>query len=190
MRTLTRDAVSRYSLEDVFEDGNTDPEKLAWANSWRKLPHIKPDVQRLYEYPRQFADDLFDRIERTLHDRIFGNEPGDAPAPGHLVVQIEGNGTADSDTASIPELPVRYVFSSDSQIVESQKAVGVDQAQLLRDRLEGHFVLSYETSGGWVAIRKDVLTDFPGAGRDVRIVDLPRAAAAVLRLMCPSLVSN
>ncbi len=59
---------------------------------------------------------------------------------------------------------------------------------LLHDRLEGEFVLSYKTSGGWVAITKDILTEVLGAGHDVKIVGLPRVAVGVLRLMCPNLV--
>ena len=63
-----------------------------------------------------------------------------------------------------------------------------DQTQLLHSRNEGEFLLSYQTSGGWVAITKDVLTEVLGAGRDAKIVGLPRVAAGVLKLMCPSLV--
>ncbi len=64
-----------------------------------------------------------------------------------------------------------------------------DRTQLLRDRLEGHFILSYETSGGWVAVKKDMLTEVLGTGRDVKIVGLPREAAGVLRLMCPNIAT-
>ena len=53
--------------------------------------------------------------------------------------------------------------------------------------MEGEFVISYQTSGGWVAITKDMLTEVLGAGRDAKIA-LPRAAGAVLTLMCPNLV--
>ena len=60
--------------------------------------------------------------------------------------------------------------------------------RLLHERREGTFIVSYETSGGWVAITKDVLTEVLAAGRDTKILGLPGAAAAVLRLMCPDLV--
>ena len=63
-----------------------------------------------------------------------------------------------------------------------------DQPHLLHDRLEGEFVLSYKTPGGWVAITKDILTEVLGAGRDVKIVGLPGVAVGVLKLMCPNLV--
>jgi hypothetical protein len=74
------------------------------------------------------------------------------------------------------------------QIVAAHKADPCDQRHLLHERLEGEFVLSYKTSGGWVAVTKDILTEILGAGRDVKIVGLPPVAAGVLRLMCPNLV--
>jgi hypothetical protein len=69
------------------------------------------------------------------------------------------------------------------QIVAAHKAESSDQTPLLHSRLEGEFILSYRTSGGWVAITKDILTEILGAGHDVKIVGLPRAAAGVLKLM-------
>ena len=63
-----------------------------------------------------------------------------------------------------------------------------DEPQLLSDRREGRCVLSYKTSGGWVAITKAILTDVLEAGRDVKIVGLPPVAVGVLKLMCPTLV--
>ena len=58
----------------------------------------------------------------------------------------------------------------------------------MRSRLEGEFLVSYETPGGWVGISKDILTDVLGAGRDAKLVGLSRAAANVLKLMCSELV--
>jgi hypothetical protein len=59
----------------------------------------------------------------------------------------------------------------------------------LHGRLEGEFILSYKTPGGWVGITKDLLTEVLGTGQDVKIVGLPRVAGGVLRLMCPDLVT-
>jgi hypothetical protein len=75
------------------------------------------------------------------------------------------------------------------QIVAARKAEFHEQKQLLHGRLEGEFAVSFKTPGGWVAITKDILTEVLGAGRDVKIVGLPPAAAGALRLMCPSLVT-
>ena len=61
--------------------------------------------------------------------------------------------------------------------------------ETVRSRLEGEFIVSYETPGGWVGISKDILTDVLGAGRDAKIVGLPSAAANVLKLMCPERVA-
>jgi hypothetical protein len=94
---------------------------------------------------------------------------------GHLFILPADAPGPDAKTAQIPDLPARYIGSS-------------DRAQLLRDRREGMFLVSYETSGGWVAITKDVLTDVLGAGRDAKLVGLPGVAAGVLKLMCPDLV--
>src|SRR5262249_46221635 len=63
-KTTQPDAVTRFSLEDVFAGGEAD--KLAWVNGWRKLPHIKPEVAKLFEYPPQVSQDIFARIEPAL----------------------------------------------------------------------------------------------------------------------------
>ena len=94
----------------------------------------------------------------------------------------------DSKASAIPELPARYFGSSDRQIVAAHKAEPYDRAQLLAGRREGHFLVSYETPGGWIALKKDLLTEVLGAGRDARIVGLPLDAAQVLRLMCTDLI--
>jgi hypothetical protein len=147
------DAVNQFGLEDVFVAGGAD--KLAWITGWRKLPHLKPEVERQFEYPQQFAEDIFERIEAR-----------DVVQTGRLFVR----------EADIPDLPVRYIRSSD--------------ANFLKDRREGKFLVSYETPEGWRAITKAVLTEVLGAGRDAKIVGLPPVAVAVLKLMCPHLVGG
>ena len=151
--------------------------KLAWVNGWRELPHIDREAQRLYDYPQQFAEDIYDRIESELRRR----DAGHGLRTGHLYFVSEG------DRAG-PELPARYFVSSDKQIVAAHKAEPYDQAQLLAGRREAHFLVSYETPGGWIALKKDLLTEVLGAGRDARIFGLPLDAAQVLRLMCTGLV--
>lgn len=148
------DAVTRFGLEDVFVAGDAD--KLSWVNGWRTLPHLTRDMEKLFEYPGQFAEDIFDRIEQALRRRVSSGEP----KAGRLVV-LE-TGTSD--------LPARYMRSSD--------------AELLRDRREGKFVVSYEAPDGWRAITKTFLTEVLGAGHDVTIAGLPPAAAETLKLMC------
>jgi hypothetical protein len=175
-KTLQPEAVTRFSLEDVFADGEAD--KLAWVSGWRKLPHIKPEMAKLFEYPQQFAEDIFDRIEQALRRRVSDGEANAAVQTGRLLVV----------TGEDSELPVQYIRSSDTQIVAAHKAEFCDQTRLLDGRLEGEFIVSYKTSGGWVAITKDILTEVLGAGQDVKIVGLPGEAAEVLKLMCPKLV--
>ena len=58
LKTLQPDAVKDFGLEDVFVGGDTD--KLAWVSGWRKLPHLKPEVEKLFDYPQQFAEDIFE----------------------------------------------------------------------------------------------------------------------------------
>ncbi|HEX6996341.1 MAG TPA: hypothetical protein VF339_19580 [Gammaproteobacteria bacterium] len=178
-KTITRDPVAHLGLEDVFTAGGAD--KLAWVNGWRQLPHVDPEVQRQHAYPQRFADEMFERIEAALRARASGEG---VARTGRLVIAPDDT---DSAGAAVPELPADYVGASDARVVAAGKARPYDEPRLLRDRQEGHFLVSYGTSGGWVAVRKDVLTDVLGAGRDVRISGLPRAAAAVLRLTCPTI---
>ena len=107
---------------------------------------------------------------------------------GRLIIFPSDDRPADSKASLIPDLPVRYIGSSDMQIVAAHKADYRDEPDLLSDRREGKCLLSYETSGGWVAITKAILTEVFGAGRDVKIVGLPPLAVGVLRLMCLDLV--
>ncbi|HEY3822986.1 MAG TPA: hypothetical protein VGL82_00430 [Bryobacteraceae bacterium] len=218
LKALEHDAETRFSLEDVFDDGHTDDgktsaAKLAWVNGWRKLPHIDREVQRLYDYPQQFADEIYGRMGHELSEasqatpRDSNPEAGDGAGSsekrtGRLYIVSSGSNPRDDPetdsnasliqrgvtAVAIPELPPRYFVSSDRQIVASHKAEHYEQAQLLRDRQEGHFLISYETPGGWIALRKDLLTEVLGAGRDARIAGLPRDAAQVLWLMCTDLV--
>jgi hypothetical protein len=190
LKTVQLEAVTRFSLEDVFTDGEAD--KLAWVSGWRKLPHIKREMAKLFEYPQQFAEDIFARIEHALSRRVSGcSSDGEADAAvqsGRLFILPEDDLQVDSKVPLVPDLPVRYIRSSDMEIVAAHRADLYDQTDLLHERLEGEFVLSYETSGGWVAITKDILTEVLGAGRDVKFAGLPPVAAGVLRLMCPNLV--
>ena len=183
-KTLQPDAVTGFSLEDVFTDGEAD--KLAWVNGWRKLPHITREVAKLFEYPQQFAEDIFARIEHALRSRVYQGEANAPIQTGRRFI-VPADLQADAKVSQIPDLPVHYVRSSDMQIVAARKADSYDQTHLLHGRLEGEFVLSYQTSGGWVAITKDILTEVLGEGHEVKIVGLPRVAVGVLRLMCPSL---
>jgi hypothetical protein len=188
LKALQADAETRFSLEDVFDDEDTSAAKLAWVNGWRKLPHIDLEVQRLYDYPQQFAEDIYDRIESELRRRDSNAEACDDSRTGRLYIVSGDHPEGDSKTSAIPELPARYFGSSDRQIVAAHKAERYDRAQLLAWGQEGHFLVSYQTPEGWIALKKDLLTEVLGAGRDARIVGLPRDAAEVLRLMCTDLV--
>jgi hypothetical protein len=185
LKTIQLESVTNFSLEDVFTDGEAS--KLAWVTGWRKLPHIKPEMAKLFEYPQQFAEDIFARIEHALRTRISEDEAHASVQTGRLFIVPGDELHVASKDSTIPDLPVQYIRSSDQQIVAAQQADFYDQLQLLSERKEGEFVLSYKTQGGWVAITKDVLTEVLGAGRDVRIAGLPSEAAGELRLMCPEM---
>lgn len=182
LKTLLPDPAPAFSVEDVFTAGNAD--KLAWVSGWRKLPHIDPQVQRQFDYPQRFAEQIFDRIETALRRHVAEHDANAVVQTGRLIILTGDDSQQDPKVSQIPELPIQYIGSSDPQIVAEHKAHPDDEAALLHDRREGTFLVSYQTSGGWVAITKDLLTDVLGTGRDVKIVGLPRAAAAVLRLMC------
>ena len=185
LKTSQPDAVTRFGLEDVFVGG--DAEKLAWVNGWRKLPHLTRDVEALFDYPQQFAEDVFARIEYALHRRADAGETNAGIQTGRLFVLSE-DAAVDTQASLIPDLPTRFIASSDMQLVAAHKASHRDEPNLSSDRREGRCVLSYQTQGGWVAITKDLLTDVLGAGRDAKLVGLPPDAVGVLQLMCPSLV--
>jgi len=192
LKALQPDAVKHFGLEDVFVGEERrqgvpgDRGKLAWVSGWRKLPHLKREVEALFDYPQQFAEDVFDRVEQALRRRVSGGE-SNAVQTGRLFIVPEDL-PADSKASSIPDLPLRYVGSSDAQLVAAHKADAYDEAHLLSDRREGRCVISYKTPGGWVGISKAILTEVLGAGRDVKIGGLPPAAAGVLTLMCRDLV--
>ena len=196
LKALQHDAETRFSLENVLEDvfleglrndGDTSAAKLAWVDGWRKLPHIDREVQRLYDYPQQFAEDIYGRIEHELGRRNSNAEARDEPRTGRLYIMSGDDPETDSKTSAIPELPAGYFGSSDKQIVAADKAEPYDRARLLQERREGHFLVSYEMPGGWISLKKDLLTEVLGAGRDARIVGLPPDAAQVLRFMCTDL---
>jgi hypothetical protein len=175
---LKPETVTRFSLEDVFTSGDAD--KVAWVNGWRKLPHVDREVQRLYAYSHLFADQIFDRLEKALQSRAA--RASAARVTGRLFVVSE------RDTSPLPDLPARYVRSSDARIVAAPKAEAQDEAELLADRLEGLFVVSYETPGGWVAVSKDLLTEVLGEGQSAKIGGLPGSAVEMLKLMGRDLV--
>jgi hypothetical protein len=189
LKALQPDPVTRFSLEDVFTEGDANTGKLAWVSGWRKLPHIKEEVLRLFEYPQRFAEDIFNRIEHAWRRRVGADETNAVVQSGHLFVLPGEDLNSDSKASLLPDLPLKYIGSSDAQLVAAHQAHSYDQTQLLRDRREGMFLVSYATSGGWVAITKDLLSEILGAGRDVKIVGLPGEAAAVLRLMCPDAIN-
>lgn len=179
-KTLQREAVASFSIEDVFSAGGAD--KRAWVNGWRNLPHVKPEVLRQFEYPRQFVADISARIEQALQHRIAANTT--APCGRLLIVP----GDVEATLAQVPEVPLCYRLSSDPRAVAAGQAEVQGQDDLLHCRLEGEFLVSYQTAEGWMALDKDLLTDIIGAGRDARLAGLPRVATGVLRLMCPELV--
>jgi hypothetical protein len=183
------DAVTRFSLEDVFAGGDASPDKLAWVNGWRKLPHLTSDVEKLFDYPQQFAEGMFERIARALRIRVSDDQATAVARTGRLFIVPADDPDPESKASLIPDLPVQYIQSSDLQLVADHKADFCDEPQILNDRREGRCLLSYRTAGGWVAISKAFLTEVSGAGRDVKIAGLPSMAVGVLNLMYPERVS-
>jgi hypothetical protein len=72
--------------------------------------------------------------------------------------------------------------------VAAGKADAYAETELLSDRREGKFMVSYATAGGWVALTKAMLSEVLGAGRDVTLAGVPCSAADALKLMHPRLV--
>jgi len=161
------EAITHLSLEDVFVGGDANSGKLAWVNGWRKLPHLQPEVEKLFDYPQQFAEDIFDRIEKALRKRVSDGEANAVGQTGRIILLSDAPETA-----------------------ATHRAESYDEAQLLSDRREGRCLVSYRTPDGWVAVTKTLLTEVLAAGRDAKIVGLPPVAIGVLKLMCPNLVAE
>jgi hypothetical protein len=187
LKTLTPDAVTDFSVEDVFAEGDAGGNKLAWVDGWRKLPHIKEEVRRLFDYPQRFAEDIFARIEHALGEVPSQDETKSRVQVGRLLILPAGDPEAARLGSGVAELAVRYILSSDTELVAGHKAHFYDQVHLLHDRQEGMFALSYQTSNGWVALTKDFFTEVLGVGQDAKLIGLPDVPAAVLKLMCPNL---
>jgi hypothetical protein len=188
-KALLPEATTPFSFEDVFSDGDAD--KLAWVSGWRKLPHLTPEVAKQFDYPQQFAEAIFGRIERVLQERATGQSSTGRRTDGRsgrLFIVSEGGRQAESTTSHIPDLPTRYIGSSDAQLVASQKAHRQDQSQIASDRREGRCLVSVKTAGGWVAITKAVLSELLEAGQDAKLSGLPASAVEALKLMYPDLV--
>jgi len=168
LKATQSDDVTHFSVEDVFVDGDANSDKLAWVSGWRKLPHLKRDVEQLFDYPQQFAEDMFDRIEHALRQRVSDSEANTVVQTGRLFILAADDLQADSKASLIPE--------------------AYDEPRLLSDRREGRCLLSYQTPGGWVAMTKDILTEVLAEGRVAKIVGLPPVAVDALKLMCRSLV--
>jgi len=134
------------------------------------------------------------RLEQLIHLQRVESElkRSDSSEARTGRLYIVSRDESDSKASAIPELPARYFCSSDKQIVAAHKPEPYDPAQLLAGRREGHFLVSYEVSSGtpsgWMALKKDLLTEVLGAGLNARIAGLPLDAAQVLRLMCTDLV--
>lgn len=189
LKTLQLDAETRFSLEDVFVDGDEDGARLAWVEGWRQLPHVGADVRRLYAYPQAFAAEIFDRVERALRARVA--DESSAPVRiGRLGIVSAKDPLVASLASTASDFPIRYVLSSDRDLVSARRAEACDELALVNDRQEGHFAVSYQSPRGWVAVSKDFLTDVLGAGLDATIAGLPPAAADVLRLQCPGLLAT
>ena len=160
LKTAQPEAAARSGVEDVFRAG--DAGVLAWVNGWRKLPHLSRELETQFDYPHQFAVDVFARIEASLDRRVGG-----ALRPmGRFV--IAAGGRAASGDVHTPE--------------------SYDEKQLLGDRREGRCLVSFETPGGWAALPKTLLTEVLDEGRDATIAGLPPQAVGVLKLVCPGLL--
>lgn len=185
MKTLQLDIELRFSMEAVFAAGGAD--KLAWVNGWRQLPHIKPEVVQQFEFPQQFAHDMHVRVEQALQQAVADAAANNSVTTGKLLLL---SAQSAAEHAPVPTLPLRYIDSSDAQLVAAGQATAKDEQDLLYCRLEGEYLVSYQSAGGWVGISKDVLTEVVGAGQQIKLPDLPPPAAAVLQLMCPPLVTT
>ena len=182
-------AESRFGIEDAFADGEAGDGRLEWVSGWRKLPHVSAEMQAMYEYPQQFAQEIFQRILEALRRCSLREVPGNARATGRIFIAAPQEAPAGTSTAA-PELPSEYILASDRRLVDAGRARFCEADRLLHDRQEGEFLISYQTADGWVAITKDVLTEVLGAGSDALVCGLPVATAEAMKLMYPFLMES
>jgi hypothetical protein len=90
------------------------------VNGWRKLPHVPREVQRAFDYPQQFAENIYHRIEQEF-------ARGDSTA-GRLHI-------ASGSTAS--ELPAKYKLetSNHADRREGHYLVSYGSAAIKKDLL-------------------------------------------------------
>ena len=188
LKSLQPDAERRFSLEDVFSEDGSGAAKLAWVDGWRKLPHVSPEVQRLFDYPQEFAEAAFARVAQALQWRAVAIGRGARTDPGRLILAADGGADRDTATSAAALLPADLVRSSDPAWIDARRALPWDNERLLRERQEGMYLVSFPSGPGWVGLSKDLLTQWLQAGKDVRVTGLPASAAAVLRLTAPELV--
>jgi hypothetical protein len=70
---------------------------------------------KMFEYPQQFAEDIFARVEHALR-RISEDTATAAVQSGRLFIVPAEDLHADPKLSQIPDLSVQYVQSSDMQI--------------------------------------------------------------------------
>jgi hypothetical protein len=71
---------------------------------------------------------------------------------GRLFILPVDDPPPDSKASLMPDLPIPQIASSDAQHVAAHKAEYCDDLRLSGDWREGKYVLSYQTTGGWVAV--------------------------------------
>src|SRR6185503_3084771 len=128
LKTVQPDTATRFTLEDVFVSGDVNADKLAWVVGWRKLPHLTREVEKLFDYPQQFAEDIYARIEQALRTRTSDRDASPVVQTGRLFLLTDRR--ADSKASLIPDLPVRYIGSSDKQMVAAHQADPYDEPHL------------------------------------------------------------
>ena len=137
LKASVPDAVTGFSLEDVFAGSEGSTDKLAWVTGWRKLPHLPAEVVKLFDYPQQFAEEIFDRLEQAFRRRAADGEANVEVQTGRLFLLPADDRQADSKASLIPDLPVQYIRSSDLQLVAAHKAESYDETQALERSARG-----------------------------------------------------
>ena len=172
-----RDSVWKMSL--TMGRWDTSAAKLAWVNGWRKLPHIDREVQRLYDYPQQFAEDIYDRIERELRRSVAGMKNRASVYVRTALRLIRGRRRFRNCRPGTSPLRTAVVAAHKAEPYDGRNCCASDgkgiSLSVTKRRVDG------------LHSRRTCSTEVLGAGRDARIAGLPLDAAQVLRLMCTDL---
>jgi len=139
------------------------PDKLAWVSGVETTAH--PEGRgKAVRVPPAVREDMFDRIEQALRQRRCRRRAGAATRTGRLFILSEDDPRADS-TASLAPICRSNISCRRTRGMVTRTKLSLMTSRSSSQSARGGVRCGYETSGGWVAITKDFLTEVLGRAR-------------------------